>query len=377
MQPPWQSFATFAATREACLLSVLYKRSYGWDARGRVFSLDEQPPLAFDVTHAKRQDRNGELPVQGRDTWPLKQATDVVVTGHARTPRGVSASSMPVAVCIGDVRRELVALGPRYVERAGPGQLAFSPPALFTEVDVSFWNAYGGIDPFVVPRGLEDTPCLALPLLEQPEHRLTPESLLVREPEAWGRQPRPAAFGWCHSLWFPRLVQAGGKPYHLPRVTEAGRRLRELELGALEEAQLQQRQARFLRERWVQEAAPELTLPFLRGDEGLRLEGFDILGAQQLSLPGERPMVHARVDGRELAPLADVLHTLAIDADRKQLYLLRSQRYRLPGDFADDLCAEEPLDDLLGRCEVSVGGRLLERERWPAAPAAKDEKERT
>jgi hypothetical protein len=120
----------------------------------------------------------------------------------------------------------------------------------------------------------------------------------------------------------------------------------------------------------VQEATPELILPFLRGDEHVRLQGFDVLGDQEFQLPIERPAVRARVDGHELELIASVLHTLAIDADRKQLYLLRSQRYRLPDGFAGELCAEEPLEQLLARCEVSVNGQPLEREQWPAAPAA-------
>lgn len=407
MLPNWQSFATFALTRDAALLSVLCKRSYSWDASGRVTPLAEQPPLAFDVAHAVRDDRNGELLVQGRDVWPLKHATDVIVTGHARAAYAKPVSSLSVAVSVGEVRRELLALGARYVEQTRSGELTFSPPEPFTEVDVSFWNAYGGIDPMVLPRGLADTPCLAgepllelfpgayprnpcglgyliretralldgltLPLLELPEQRLTPESLLVREPEAWGRQPRPAAFGWCHSLWFPRIVHAGGKPYHLPRATEGGRQLRELELGAVDTLQLQPQHARCLGERWLQEAAPELILPFLRGDERVRLQGFDVLGDQEFQLPGERPALRVLVDGRELDLLASVIHTLAIDADRKQFYLLRSGRYRLPGGFAGALCEEPPLAELLARCEVSVGGRRLESEQWPAPPAPTDE----
>src|SRR5262245_17845830 len=100
MQLPWQSFATFAATRDECLLSVLTKRSYGWDASGRGFPFEEQHPLFFDTEHARRDDRNGELPVHGCDVWPLKQASDVIVTGHARTLGGKPASSLSVAVTV-------------------------------------------------------------------------------------------------------------------------------------------------------------------------------------------------------------------------------------------------------------------------------------
>jgi hypothetical protein len=263
------------------------------------------------------------------------------------------------------------------------------------------------MDPFVLPRGVEDTPAflgkpvlelfpgayprnpcglgyliaetpalldgLCLPLLEDPRQRLTPETLLVGDPAAWGQRPPPAAFGWWHALWFPRIVHAGGKPYHLPASREPrGPVLREVALGLIESEQLDDPEQRFLRPRWTSEAAPELSLPFLRGDERVRLGGFDVLGEQEFQLPSERPRVTVEVDQIRLVPGPPLLHTLAIDADRKQFYVLFSMRCTLPEGFGMDVASGEPLGDLIGRCKVEIDGQVLERDGWPATPEAEE-----
>jgi hypothetical protein len=74
--------------------------------------------------------------------------------------------------------------------------------------------------------------------------------------------------------------------------------------------------------RLANEAAPDLILPFLAGDEVVRRQGFSPRGEQGFRLPRERPDVRARVDGGELAPLGRHIHALAIDADAREFYLL-------------------------------------------------------
>ncbi|HKO94619.1 MAG TPA: DUF2169 domain-containing protein [Polyangiaceae bacterium] len=398
--PPYRSFATFARLSDSFVLSVLCKRSYEWDARGNVTPAKEQPPLALDVERAKREDRNGEMLTQGRDVWPLKLATDVIVTGHAHAPRGVAVPEFEVGVSVGAQQRRIVALGPRFVERRGE-RLAFSPPEPIAALDVSWWNAYGGIDPMVLPRGVQDSPAflgkptlelfpgayprnpcglgyliadtpalvegLALPQLEQVSERLRPESLLVRDARDWWRRPLPAGFGWCHALWFPRIVHSGGRPYHLPPAPERGAVLAEFALGLISERELTQADARFASVRMTSEAAPEMIFPFLKGDEPVRLEGFSPEGAQAFALPQERPSVRARVEGADLIEAGHYLHTLAIDTDARRFYLLHSTRFRVPDDLAADLSDGDPIDDILEQCEVSVGGQALSREEWPSA----------
>jgi hypothetical protein len=411
--PPYQCFSTFARTREGFVLSVLSKRTYRWTPSGEVGWADEQRPLTRDIELVKRGDRNGEMVRQGRDAWPLKLATDVVVTGHAHSPGEAPVPRLDVGVSIGAQRRQIVAIGPRFVEYRGRGQLAFSPPAPFTSVNVSWWNAYGGMDPMVLPEGLHDTPVfagkpilelfpgayprnpcgigymiaetehlldgLALPLLEQPTQLLTPDNYLVRDPKQWWRRPAPAAFGWSHSLWFPRILHCGGKPYHMPPPPGPGTIVNEFALGVVEAGELAApaapaapglpfgREVRLPNPRLTNEAAPDMILPFLAGDEVVRLQGFSPRGEQGFRLPRERPQVQARVDGIELQPLGCYIHTLAIDADAREFYLLFSTRFPIDGDMAEDLTAEDPLDEIIPRCEVRVDARPLEREEWPSS----------
>jgi hypothetical protein len=197
-------------------LSVLTKRTYVW-SQGRVVPADEQKPLAFDTEEQKRDEKFSGVITQGCDIWPIKLATDVVVTGKARARAGQPTTSMAVGVSVGGRVKRIQVMGRRYIDYAGPGRLRFSYPEPFTEVDLSWWNAYGGIDPFVLPRGLDDTPVVAgrlvpelfpgayprnpvgkgyvvvdtpdlldgllLPQLEDPRQMLTPETLLVGDPK--------------------------------------------------------------------------------------------------------------------------------------------------------------------------------------------------
>ena len=399
--PPYQSFASFARVSDGFVLSVLCKRSYAWDASGTVTPLAEQPPLSLDVVRAQREDRNGEMLTQGRDVWPLKLATDVIVTGRAHAPGGVRTREFDVAVSVGDEQRRIVAVGPRFVEQRGSGRIGFSLPERMDSVELSWWNAYGGIDPTVLPAGVQDTPAflgkptlelfpgayprnpcglgyliadtpqlldgLALPLLEQASQRLTPESLLVRDPKEWWRRPLPAGFGWCHSLWFPRLVHAGGRPYHLPPPPQPGAVLAEFALGLISEAQLRDPEARLPNPRMTNEAAPEMVFPFLSGEEHVSLVGFSPDGVQSFELPRDRPSVSALAAGASLSPLGSYLHTLAIDADARSFYLLISTRFLVTGDLAADLSDGDPIDEILEQCEVRVGGEVLSREQWPSA----------
>jgi hypothetical protein len=400
--PPYSSFATFAQTPDGdFLLSVLCKRTYRWTMSGDVGWADEQQPLTHDIELTARGDRNGEVVTQGRDAWPLKRATDVVVMGHAHSPGEAPVPRLDVGVSIGAQRRQIVAIGRRFVEYRGRGQIAFSPPAPFTSVKVSWWNAYGGIDPMVLPRGLDDTPMfmgrptielfpgayprnpsgtgymieetaslldgLALPLLEQPTQLLTPDTFLVRDPKQWWRRPPPAGFGWCHSLWFPRILHCGGKPYHMPPPPGPGTIVNEFALGIIEAQELSAATTRFPSPRLTNEAAPDMILPFLAGDEIVRLQGFSPRGEQGFRLPHERPQVRARADGVELASLGCHIHTLAIDADAREFYLLFSTRFAVGGELEIDLIAQAEIDEVVPRCEVRVDDRALGRDEWPSA----------
>ena len=393
----FQSYATFARTPEGFVLSVLTKRSYGWSANGLVHGLGEQPPLCRDITRADRDDRNGQIVTQGRDVWPLKPATDVIVTGHAHAPAGTSVRELPIEVRVGAHSRRIIALGPRFVERRSSGRITFSQPEPLQSVELSWWNAYGGIDPMVLPRGLSDTPVFAgkptlelfpgayprnpsgtgyliratpalldgltLPQLEDPEQRLTPETLLVDDPKGWWKRPLPAGFGWCHALWFPRIIHCGGKPYHWPLGSELSA-VREAQLGLLSGAD-EAGEIEGPSLHMTNEAAPGMILPYLKGDEPVELVGVSREGALRFVLEAEQATINAQVDAQGLRELQSVIHTLAVDADKRQLYIVRSTRFLVPDAMQVDLSAELPLDDAIARTCVTVDGLELTREHWP------------
>jgi hypothetical protein len=397
---PITSYVAFARTSDAYVLSVLCKRSYRWDKEGRVRPATEPCALSLDEVHARRDDRNGALVVQGRDVWPLKAATDVIVTGHAHAPDGRPVSKLDVSVSVGRRERRIVAFGPRFVEYRGRTTPAFSAPERFSSVEVSYWNAYGGIDPMVLPRGLDDTPSFAgkptlelfpgsyprnpsgcgylieptrelldgleLPQLEDPAHLLTPDTLLVREPAKWWRQPLPAAFGFCHALMFPRVVHCGGRPYHMPEQSDELAQMPELELGALSLEALIDKEARHPNLRMTQEAAPHMIMPFLNGDEPVKLSGFSAHGAHEFLVPSDRPNMQLRVDGSDVEQTGACIHSLVIDADNQTFYLVHSGRFVAPQDLAADISDGAPIEAVVARCEAKVDGQVLSREQWPA-----------
>ena len=394
----WQCHATMSAFEPHIYLSVLTKRTYAW-AQGRVVPADEQQPLAFDTQEDKRDEKRSGVITQGCDIWPIKLASDVVVTGKAHSRAGQPTTSMVVGVSVGGRVKRIQVMGPRYIEYVGQGRLRFSYPEPFTQVDLSWWNAYGGIDPFVLPRGLDDTPVVAgrlvpelfpgayprnpvgkgyvildnpelldglmLPQLEDPRQLLTPETLLVGDAKQWWRRPQPAGFGWWHTLWFPRVVNVGGKPYHLPPAMERGERLRELMLGLVTEAQLTKREARVPNLNYLNEAAPDMIFPFLKGDEVVRLEGISESPEETFRLPSERPVVTAKIDGRPVANPSLYLHTLAIDAEKRQFYTLWSTRFVVSPDLAGAIGEGLPLELAASRVEVAVDGMPLGPEHWP------------
>lgn len=395
--PRWQCHATMSAVEPNVYLSVLTKRTYAW-SQGRVVPADEQQPLAFDTVEEKRDEKFSGVITQGCDTWPIKLATDVVVTGKART-RGQPTTSMAVGVSVGGRVKRIQVMGRRYIDYLGQGRLRFSYPEPFTEVDLSWWNAYGGIDPFVLPRGLDDTPVVAgrlvpelfpgayprnpvgkgyvvadtpdlldgllLPQLEDPRQMLAPETLLVGDPKLWWRRPQPAGFGWWHTLWFPRVLNVGGKPYHLPPVGDRGERLRELTLGLVAEEQLTKREARVPNLRYLNEAAPDMIFPFLKGDEVIRLEGMSASGEEAFRLLNERPVVLAKIDNYPVANPNQCMHTLAIDAEKRQFYVLWSTRFVVPPDLAGAITEGLPLELAASRVEIAVDGMALGPEHWP------------
>jgi hypothetical protein len=177
-----------------------------------------------------------------------RRHTDVIVLGKARPLR--KAGSFEARVRIGTLDRHLLLFGERRCWRDQGGRLRFCEPEPVEELDLGWSSAYGGVDvsalkahgdpleammkdagqPYEARFGLYAYPrnrvgkgylieatdealaACALPNLERPSQRLTPERLAVGKPERWPNGPVPAGLGWLPHSSFPRMAMLGLPP---------------------------------------------------------------------------------------------------------------------------------------------------------------------
>lgn len=332
---------------EGFALSVLAKRTYRIDQRGRCELADEQLPLQQEVVYA---DEGQDLVVADSDMFPFKPATDVVVLGHvhALTPQ----REIGVGLRIGRTHKLVKVLGARRATVASDGRVLFSAPEPFSKIPLTFALAYGGRDrhaeakfgipaakfaqflppgfdvarlsPFRYPRN----PCgrgylveasraavdeLELPLFEDPEDRLTTERLAAGDPKRWTNMPVPQSLGWLGHAWFPRSAFFGVLPDHEP----PNGPLFEVRKGwtpgdILVPGPPQER----FSVRVAQGASLGLQVPYLQGDEDGALYNLCVNTAElRFRLPGERPAIWT--DGRKgkLNATKPVIHSVIFEPD--------------------------------------------------------------
>ena len=336
------------------VLSVLARRTYHIDARGRLAVADEQLPLVDEVETA---DGNAELLVRDTDLYPLKPASDVVIAGHAYAPR--RASTFEASVAIGKLEKRVLVVGNRRASLSTAGEVTITEPEAIESVRLGYDHAYGGRDraaeekygnPFEqlagawpdaegrkMLRGASNfayprNPCgrgfilepsrvaldgLALPNLEDPDDRLTPERLCAGTLRRWPLQPLPCSLDWFGLLWFPRCAHCGLIPEHDPFAAP----LPEVARGYLPTASFQPRAG--VDALAANGASPGLVVPHLRGDETLVLTH---LHPRQfklaIELPAERPAM--RADGRKgkMLDTVPVIHTVLIEPDENRVSIV-------------------------------------------------------
>jgi hypothetical protein len=219
--------------------------------------LDQPEPLAHDLRDDALEPR---LP-PGSDFWFQKEATDVVVQGSAHAHWGRPVREMTVGVTVGEATKSVRVFGERMLEWRGDGTPIIPEPEPFTEIPLTYANAYGGIDPRLEmqaprnPDGLREfdlcdypglyprnlhgrgylvehgpLPLFKMPNLENPNDLLTSRRLVVGDPALWYKQPLPWCFDWTNAVMFPRMVYIGLAPRFPPPVSSA---LPEIESGIL------------------------------------------------------------------------------------------------------------------------------------------------
>ena len=262
---------------------------------------------------------------------------------------------------MGRQEKAILGLGRRKVTLSSTGKIIFSEPEPFGGIPLSYRVAYGGRDtvaeaklgnfvqdalgkavdpeeidlseasPFLYPRNPAGrgylmqanrpaVEALKLPYLEDPLDPLTPDRLVVGRPALWPLMPVPAGTDWLSWGWFPRSAYAGAvRPAERPTAPimeeRRGWALPDL-LGPFKPDL--KRIARC-----VQGAALGLSVPLLRGGEGILLEHLHPrLEKFTVRLPGERPVL--MTDGRKgkTNSTEPVIHTVVLYPDENTLTIV-------------------------------------------------------
>ncbi len=329
------------------VFAVLVKRTYDIRPRQAATRAEQTAPfIEVDVYYDDADPEYSTVKYES-ELAPYKVATDVVVVGKAYAPGGKPVRSLDVSVEVGAKRKVIRVFGDRrcnYRENRAP---SFTDPEPFQEMEIRYERAYGGKDersvpmlPFYYPRNHKGTGValknhrevidgLRLPNLEDPTDLLTPERVVIEEPERWNHQPLPQGFGWFQPTWYPRCSFVGS----VPGYTSPGDVMREEQLGLVPKNQIAlARQFRLpsYDVRFNNGASIGLVFPFLNGNESIRLTNMTLAGDLSFALPGERPKILLDLGSGD-HDLPAVLHTVCVRLEAMQVDLIWRGAQVYPG----------------------------------------------
>ena len=227
----------------------------------------------------------------------FKQATDVLVQGHACAPEGHMAERLLVSVRVGPVQKSLAVFGDRTWRNGAP-----SAPRPFNRIPVDWTRAYGGVDAANPSSWLEDNPvCMGfstkadalngrpVPNIEDPRALIT----------SFRDRPRPAGFGPIAGHWPQRLRYAGT---YDKRWEETRLPLLPLDFNP----------------RFHQQAPEDQQVQgFLHGGETVVVEGMHPSGTLRFELPRVSLALETEFDDRALTEIQHEakLHTVVLEPD--------------------------------------------------------------
>jgi uncharacterized protein YjbI with pentapeptide repeats len=136
-----------------------------------------------------------------------KPQGEVLVIGRCFAPKGVPVSASEVRLRIGPIDKTLYVFGDRFWKRKGGMLKTISDPVPFTEMPVSYENAFGGPEYKKNPLGKGHVPVKSdkgetvhpLPNIEDPRD-------LIDSPK---KKPEPAGFGPIDLTWPQRMDKVG------------------------------------------------------------------------------------------------------------------------------------------------------------------------
>lgn len=342
-------------------LAVLAKRTYSIAPDGVCRPIPEQPPLNDDFVEDTVDGQ--EYLVADSELIAFKPGVDVVVKAKAYGPGNRPVNTLEAGIDIGSRSYRVRVYGDRHVILNGD-RIRFSSPEPFTTMDISYRNAYGGVDrwarheldaqtinpllPYLAqdlsgttfaayPRNkvgkgyvINYTPeidGMPLPNIEDPNDLLTPERLICDGPYKWRFQPLPAGMDWFHYTWFPRSAFLGfcfeERPDY-PSPDEPP--VREIQLGYLPEDGFGPKQLlQAVDDRFMNGASPWLILPSLKGDEPIALYHLDPeYPVFRFKLPGQLPKMWVRPLTEKEKTLKPRLITVVIEKEKNLVSLIWS-----------------------------------------------------
>ena len=346
---PKEEFAVIhgQAGNGAFIFSVLVKRTFDLPT-GRAPVRSEKPnPLVKVDAYYEDGDAETSTVKFESDITAFKFATDFVVVGKAHAPGGKAVRQLDASVEIAGRKKLIRVFGDRRCVHRKDKPPSFTEPEPFTEMEMRYDRAYGGSDEkssppllLVYPRNHRGTGIalknvaevvegLPLPNLEDPNDLLTPERVVLGEPERWNQQPLPQGFCWFQKSWYPRCSFVGA----MPPVVDVNTPLREESLKLVPEGQIalvRRFKLPAFDHRFNNGASAGLTMPYLAGGEAVRLVNLTPEGELKFNLPTETPriMLDIGLGENELKP---VLHTVCIRAEEKQLDLVWRGAHEHPG----------------------------------------------
>jgi hypothetical protein len=324
--------------RDEHIFSVIVKRTYRIVRDAPAERADVDRPLRQIDQYYDDGDPDWSTVQYESELAPYKASTDVVVIGKAYAPRGVATERTTVGVQVGERRKILMVTGNRHCHFREGAAPVFSDPEPFTEMEIRYDRAYGGRDekslpdtPFLYPRNFmgagvvlrnvkEAVEGLPLPNLEDPEDLLTPDRLLIGEPDRWHFQPLPQGFGWRQRTWYPRCALLGS----YPPFTDPGTITAEEKMGLLPKnhvALAKQSRLRPMGAQFANGASFGMIFASLAGDESVVLGRLTPDGVLKFSLPGDTPSIGLDL-GQGVQPLEPRLHTVSIRPDEQELDLI-------------------------------------------------------
>jgi hypothetical protein len=375
---------------------VLVKRTYSIRSDGPCV-LASPEPLLHDYRNPDASPRLRP----GTDFFPQKDRTDFVVRGIACAAGGKPVPSMSVKASLGRASKSIVVFGRREIHWTASGAPVVGRPEPFARMPLTYENAYGGVDRRVRPTGAvtleqfglatvqldhpgmyprnpagkgylvidEPVDGLEMPNLEDPSDLLTADRLVSGAPSTWYERPRPACFDWVSAFTFPRFThfQAGVDAW-FPGPEDD--RMPEVRLGWLPRGYRSNRPSGVLPD-FFQEAAPELVLAEVRGDERVRIEGMQPeRPVLEFALPGLPPRIEFVVEG-EREPVRVRTHSVVVEPEVGRLTLLFGASVALNRTFVPGIHKHIPVEAIVdGDAPVAYRTPPTVRDQLRQVPAS-------